>query len=108
MLIIKKIKDDLGFWSQYYSNNKKDSLVSLVHKKVQLSDIHNLVGNKRLEKLDVIADSIFNNEIFYKKMFENKSNYYIIQKVNDSIFGPLTIEEFEILKRKKKIDLDFE
>ena len=107
-LMKKKLKDDFEFWNRYYFSNKKDSLINLVHKKILLSDIHKIVGNNKAEKLDLTADSIFNNEIFYKKMFQNKSNYYIIQKVNDSIFGPLTFKGFEDLKRNKKIDLDFE
>lgn len=106
-LIIQRIKDDLELWNNYYSENKKDTLVSLVHKKMHLTDINYLVDNKK-EKLNITADSIFNGEVFYKKMFQNKSNYYIIKKANDSIFGPLTLKEFEILKRRKKIDLDFE
>jgi hypothetical protein len=105
--LIKRIKDDIEFWSRYYSNNKKDSLINLVHKKMLLSDIYSLVGSGKIEKLNVTADSIFNNEIFYTKMFQNKRNYFIIQKSNDSIFGPLTLKEFEILKRKKKIEIDF-
>jgi hypothetical protein len=107
-LIIKRIKDDLELWNNYYSENKKDSLVSLVHKKMLLSNIHKLVGSNKTEKLNITADSIFNNEIFYKKMFQNKSNYYIIQKANDSIFGPLTLKKFDAIKKKKSIDLDFE
>jgi hypothetical protein len=104
----KRIKDDFEFWSRYYSNNKKDSLVNLVHKKMLLSDIHKLVGINNTEKLNKVTDSLFYNEIYYKKMFQNKSNYYIIQKSNDSIFGPLTIIEFEAMKKDKSIDLKFE
>lgn len=107
-LMVKRIKDDLELWNNYYFENKKDSLINLVHKKMLLSEINNLVENKKIEKINVIADSIFSSELFYKKMFRNKYNYYIIQKENDSIFGPLTLKEFEILKKEKKIDLDFE
>ena len=53
-------------------------------------------------------DSIFNYEPFYKKMVKNKYNYYIIEKTNDSVFGQLTLKEFEAIKKEKKIDLDFE
>jgi hypothetical protein len=108
ILILKRIKDDLRFWSRYYSKNKKDSLVSLFQNKILLSDIRNLVGNNKSEKINEIADSIFKNQLFYMKMFQNKSNYYIIQKVNDSIFGPLTFNEFEAIKKKKSIFLEFE
>lgn len=106
-LMLKQIKEDLELWNDHYLESKKDSLVSLVHNKMRLTDIHNLVKNKK-EKLNITVDSIFNNEILYKKMFRNKSNYYIIQKANDSIFGPLTLKEFEVIKKKKSIDLDFE
>ena len=107
-LMIKRIKDDLNLWNNYYYENKKDSLVNLVHKKILLSEIHDLVGNKKIEKINVVADSIFNNEPFYKKMNRNKYNYYIIQKSDDFVFGPLTLKEFEAIKKEKKIDLDFE
>lgn len=106
-LLIKRIKDDLELWNNYYLENKKDSLVSLIHKKMHLTDIHILVDDKK-GGLNITADSIFNNEMFYKKMFQNESNYYIIRKVNDSIFGPLTLEEFEAIKKKNSIDLDFD
>lgn len=107
-LMLKNTNSDLKFWNEYYLTNKKDSLVSLDHKKMMLSEIHNLVDNNKIKRLNKITDSIFKNEIFYKKIFQNKINYYIIQKVDDSIFGPLTLKEFEILKRKKIISLDFE
>ena len=46
--------------------------------------------------------------MFYKKIFKHKENYFIIQKANDSIFGQLTLSEFETLKRNKKINLELE
>ncbi|EKT3966592.1 hypothetical protein NTJ12_001659 [Flavobacterium psychrophilum] len=70
----KRIKDDLELWNNYYLESKKDSLVSLVLKKMRLTDIHNLVDDKK-RNLNITADSIFKNEILYKKMFQNKNNY---------------------------------
>ena len=106
--MLKKIKDDLELWNNYYLENKK--IVQLVWfiKECYFLEIHNLVGNNGKERLNAIADSIFNNEMFYKKIFKHKENYFIIQKANDSIFGQLTLSEFETLKRNKKINLEFE
>ena len=106
-LMDKKIRDDLEFWNNYYLENKKDSLVDLTYKKMFLKDIYNLVKKDKAQKLNIITDSIFNNEIFYKKIFKNKENYYIIQKGNDSILGPLNLKEFTKIKNQKNIDLDF-
>lgn len=107
-IMLKEIKSDITFWNNYYLRNKKDSLISLIHGKITLKNINNLIKKSTTKDLNKVADSIFKNELFYKKMFQNKSNYYIIEKANDSVFGPLTVKEFEILKRNKKIDLDFE
>jgi hypothetical protein len=104
-ILLQNIKDDLGLWSNYYLEIKRDSLIDLNYQKTSIYNIHKLVTNKGAEAM---ADSILNNEPFYKKMFRNKYNYYIIEKTNDSVFGPLTLKEFEALKKEKKIDLDFE
>lgn len=104
-ILLQNIKDDLGLWSNYYLEIKRDSLIDLNYQKTSIYNIHKLVTNKGVE---AIADSIFNNEPFYKKMFKNKYNYYIIEKTNDSVFGPLNLKEFEAIKKEKKIDLDFE
>lgn len=106
-LMLKRIKENLELWDNYYIENKKDSLVSIVHKKILLSEIHSILGNRKMEKLNMVSDSIFINDIYFKKMFRNKYNYYIINKENDSIFGPLTLNEFEILKKEKNINLEF-
>ena len=106
-LMIKQIADDLTTWNNYYLENKKDSVVNLTHGKLSLKNIDNLIKENKSRRLDKIADSIFNKESFYKKIFKNKENYYIIQKENDSIFGPLNLKEFTKIKNKKNIDLDF-
>ncbi len=107
-LFLQNIKDDLDdlkSWSNYYLDNKKGSLVDLIYQKASIYDIHKLVKDKDTEK---ISDSLFNHNSFCKKMFRNKYNYYIIQKYDDSVLGPLNLKEFHALKKEKKIDLDFE
>lgn len=104
-ILLQNIKDDLNLWSNYYLEIKRDSLIDLNYQKTSIYHIHKLVTNKGAE---AITDSIFNNEPFYKKMFVNKYNYYIIEKTNDFVFGSLTLKEFEAIKKEKKIDLDFE
>lgn len=104
-ILLQNIKDDLNLWSNYYLEIKRDSLIDLNYQKTSIYNIHKLVTNKGAE---AITDSIFNNEPFYKKMFINKYNYNIIEKATDSVFGPLNLNEFDALKKEKKIDLDFE
>lgn len=106
-LLLQNIKDDLNdlkLWSNYYLESKKGSLVDLIYKKTSIYDIHKLIKNKDTE---IVVDSIFKNDSFCKSMFRNKINYYIIQKDKDIVFGPLTFNEFEVMKKNKNIDLDF-
>lgn len=107
-LMIQNIEDELNLWSNYYLENKKDSIVNLICKNTSIKEINKLVENTKKERLNVIVDSIFDNDVLYKKMFRNKINYYIIQKDREIVFGPLTLKEFEAIKKKKSIDLDFE
>ncbi|UYW02005.1 hypothetical protein K5I29_03585 [Flavobacterium agricola] len=104
-LLLESIKNDLNVWNNYYISIKKDSLIDLNNQKISIYNIHKLVTNRGTE---VITDSIFNNEVLYRKMFRNKFNYYIIEKKTDSVYGPLTLEELNVFKKKKKIDLNFE
>lgn len=106
-LILKNVKDNLNTWNDFYAENNKDSLVELCHKKIKLKEIHHLINKSDSLRINQIADSIFNDNLYYKKIFKNKYNYYIIQKNKDSVFGPLTLTEFRVLKSKKKMALDF-
>lgn len=105
-LMIRRIKKSLEFWNSYFLKNKKNINVDLVHGETSLENINKLFLKKSSQSIDMAVDSIFRNEIFYKKMFQDKRNYYIIQKDNDSIFGPLTLKEFEKIRIKKSITLD--
>ncbi len=61
----------------------------------------------KLKDNDSIINTIFETEMFYKNMFSRRLNYYIIQKDNDSVFGPLSYIEYRNLRERKKIKLDF-
>ncbi|MEM9143216.1 MAG: DUF3997 domain-containing protein, partial [Bacteroidota bacterium] len=50
--------------------------------------------------LDEVSDSILRNNPNYRKLFENQDNYWVINKKNNIVFGPLTKEEY-LLKRDK-------
>ena len=107
-LVLKQIEDDLTLWNNYYTVNKKDSIVTFNFNKISLVRINNIIEKVGVNNISKVADSIFNNQEFYKKIFERKDNYYIVNKKNDSIFGQLTFDEFLRLKKKKNIALDFE
>lgn len=55
-----------------------------------------------------IADSLFHDSKFYQNMFQNKFNYFIIDKRNDKVSGPLTKREFETIKVKRNIKMQFD
>lgn len=105
-LMISRLKNSLEFWNSYFLKNKKNINVDLVHGEISLENINKLFLKNSSQDIDRAVDSIFRNEIFYKKMFQDKKNYYIIQKDNDSVFGPLTLEEFQKIRIKKGIALD--
>ncbi|RYE41237.1 MAG: hypothetical protein EOP48_24090 [Sphingobacteriales bacterium] len=46
-----------------------------------------------------IADSLIDNDPYYKKIFANEVNYWIICNLEDTLIGPLTKREY-IAKRK--------
>lgn len=107
-LALKEISDMLILWNNYYNEIKRDSLINLEYEKASLSDINRMIGGKNNEQITRITDSIFSSEESYKKVFANKYNYYIIDKVNNTISEPLSLKEFNKKKKEKNIDLEFE
>lgn len=104
-LMLGQLREDLEFWNAYFLKNGKNINVDLMYGEVSLNEINKLF--LKPQDINEKVDSIFRNELFYRKIFRNKRNYYIIQKTNDSVFGPLTVEEFQEIKNKKNIDLDW-
>lgn len=53
-----------------------------------------------IEKSEIIADSIIKHDPYYQKIFSRPINYWIISHKVDSMFGPLSKEEY-FQKRKE-------
>jgi hypothetical protein len=56
-----------------------------------------------LLKSEQEADSLIHSDSFYKSIFRNDINYWIIQITNDSLIGPLTKSEFEATRKELQI-----
>lgn len=106
-IMINTLLSDMEFWNKHYLKTQKDSTIHLDYGEFRLKSISNLLEGKQEKDVNLIADSIFNREMFYRKIFKNKYNYYLIEKINDSIYGPFNKNEFEAIKSKKKVDLVF-
>ncbi len=52
------------------------------------------------KKSEIIADSIIKKDSYYQKIFSRPINYWIISHQLDSMFGPLSKEEY-LQKRKE-------
>jgi hypothetical protein len=91
-IIRKELIDDIKFWNNYYVSNKKDSTIKILHTMVSLKEINSLMNSKK--ELNENVDSITENESYYKKLFTNEINYWIICIKNDSLIGPLSEREY--------------
>lgn len=80
---------------------------SLIYHRFKKSGLKGNYYDKDL-KIDKVVDSILKNDIFYKKILSNKINYWIINKLENTRFGPFTRIEFENELKLKNINLKFE
>lgn len=55
------------------------------------------------EKGKVMADSLLRNDPYYKNIFLRNVNYWIISHKLDSLYGPLTKEEY--IEKYKKLEM---
>lgn len=114
-LMLKRITSSLEILYKYYS--EKDSVVisfphtyTSVEKNKQYKKDMDLIFQSTQDSAktyQIKADKIFENELFYQKIYKNLLNYYIIDKKEDSVFGPMKKSEFIRLKRKRKIKIEF-
>lgn len=97
-LVKQNIKDDLKMWRYLSKITVGDKEIAMDNLKLRCASV---------EKISSIADSLFQESSYYQKMFHLESNYYIIDKDTDSIFGPMDKIQFEKMKEDKNISLDF-
>ncbi|MEO8234096.1 MAG: hypothetical protein ABI549_01665 [Flavobacterium sp.] len=83
---------------------KSDSLIYYQIKKRGLKENY---FDKSL-KIKNVVDSILQNNSFYKKIFKNKINYWIINKLENTRLGPFTKIEFENEQKRNNINLKLE
>lgn len=99
------LKDSIS--EEYFYNRKeilKDSTIAKIYKKKNVS-FKNTSSDIQISQ--DIADSVIKNDPFQKKIFSLKKVYWIIQIEGDVLYGPLSFEEFKLLIKNKKIDIDF-
>jgi hypothetical protein len=89
----KELEDKIKAFNSNFISTKKDTVLKLIYGSISTKVINALI-NKNDNQVKRVADSIITNEIYYKKMFTNKFNYWIIRLSDDSLIGPLNKEEY--------------
>lgn len=56
-----------------------------------------------IKKTEALADSILKNDSYYKNIFSNKINYWIIDHKRNLFLGPLTFKEYK--HKFKELDI---
>lgn len=112
-LLFEEIKNNLfQFYKGYKKYNYTNENYSYPYgqnKDILLKNMDSifLITKDSAKTYEIEANSIIKKELYYKRMFERKYNYYIINKKVDSIYGPLGYDKFKNLKNKNKINFDF-
>lgn len=101
-LFFKQLMDNLKDFNSYFIKTKKDTVFKLLYGSVSTKNIYELM-NQNGNQANKIADSLIKNEAYYKKMFTNKFNYWIICVAKDSIIGPLNKDEYFIKRSEMNI-----
>lgn len=102
----QELEDKLKVFNSYFISTKKDSVFKLPFGKISSKSINELL-NKNGNQANLLADSIIINEMYYKKMFANKFNYWIIRLSDDSIIGPLNKDEYLRMRNILNLSLNF-
>jgi hypothetical protein len=53
-----------------------------------------------------VADSLIQNDLYYKKLFTNKLNYWIVSHKHKKMYGPLTKIEYVAKRKELKVPDD--
>lgn len=70
------------------------------HIKALLFELEDIYLRSRSE---LIADSLINNSVHYKQIFDNEINYWIIDNKKDTLLGPLN--EIEYLGKRNDLKI---
>ena len=104
-VLLNELEMELSSWGGYYNIYKREGVINFNDVQVSLKEISKQI---ELRGSTNLADSIISHSTYYKELLTpNKINYYIIDKDEDSILGPLDKLEFEKIKKEKGINLDF-
>lgn len=99
--IKRQIIDDLNFWEEDFKRYRKDSIINFEFGNLRKSHIKNLLNDKQK------IDSLLSNSFYYKKIFSNKTNYYLIKKEKHVMLGPFSENEFKKVILENKVSLTF-
>lgn len=104
-VLLNELRMELSSWGGYYNIYKREGVINFNDVPVSLKEISKQIDLGRSTNL---ADSIISHSSYYKELLTpNKINYYIIDKDEDSTWGPFDKLEFEKIKKEKGINLDF-
>ena len=104
-VLLNELRMELSSWGGYYNIYKREGVINFNDVLVSLKEISKQIDLGRSTNL---ADSIISHSSYYKVLLTpNKINYYIIDKDEDSTWGPFDKLEFEKIKKEKGINLVF-
>lgn len=104
-VLLNELRMELSSWGGYYNIYKREGVINFNDVQVSLKEISKQIELGRSTNL---ADSIISHSSYYKELLTpNKINYYIIDKDEDSTWGPFDKLEFEKIKKEKGINLVF-
>lgn len=105
VVLLNELGMELSSWGGYYNIYKREGVINFKDVQVSLKEISKQI---ELRGSTNLADSIISHSSYYKELLTpNKINYYIIDKDEDSTWGPFNKLEFEKIKKEKGINLDF-
>ena len=104
-VLLNELRMELSSWGGYYNIYKREGVINFKDVQVSLKEISKQI---ELRGSTNLADSIISHSSYYKELLTpNKINYYIIDKDEDSTWGPFDKLEFEKIKKEKGINLVF-
>ena len=88
-----------GIWNKIKGDSENFKNFSERHASLKNTSEDGKVGRN-------IVDSLIDNDPYYKKIFSNITNYWIISHSNDTLVGPFTQKEYLLMRKKMKIPDD--